>query len=257
MTTTDFKAKLRARAPLLGCFVKTPHPAVVEALSGAGLDCICLDAEHAPFDRGDLDACLLAARAGGLPALVRTPSGAAHEILAALDMGAAGVVAPHVRSADEARAVARAGAYGPGGRGFAGAVRGSASAAQSIGERLAEAAAQTTIVVQIEDVEAIDRAGEIAAVEGIDAIFVGRMDLTVALGESDPKSERALAAVKTVLAACLAQGRAVGMFTPDIAEVPSWRAQGASLFLLGSDQGFLRAGAARLRAEAGFGGASG
>lgn len=247
-----FKARLRAREPLLGCFVKTPHPAVVEVLAGAGLDCLVLDAEHAPFDRRDLDMGLMAARAGGIAALVRTPSAAPHETLNALDLGAAGVLVPHVRSGAEAAAVAHAAHYGAGGRGYAGATRASAFLSPPIADRLAQAAAETSVIVQVEDVDALPHVEAIAAAPGVDAVFVGRIDLTVALGETDPAAPRVIAAVEDVVARTLAQGCASGLFTPALAEVAGWRESGASLFLLGSDQGFLRAGALALRRDAGL-----
>jgi 2-keto-3-deoxy-L-rhamnonate aldolase RhmA len=68
----EFKARLGAGELLLGTFVKTPHPSVVEVLAQTGLDCLCLDAEHAPFDRVDLDRGILAARAGVLAAYLRS-----------------------------------------------------------------------------------------------------------------------------------------------------------------------------------------
>ena len=229
---TDFKARLVAGEPLLGTFVKTPHPSVIEVLAQTGLDCLCLDAEHAPFDRVDLDRGLLAARAGGIAALVRVPSGAPHEILNALDLGAAGIVVPHVR------------------RGYAGGTRASGYVSPPIGERLAQTRAQTSVILQIEDVEALDHVEAIAAVPGVDAVFIGRIDLTVALGETDPKSGKVVAAVTRIIEACRAAGCTSGLFTPDLSEVPMWRAQGASLFLLGADHAFIRAGAIKLRADA-------
>jgi 2-keto-3-deoxy-L-rhamnonate aldolase RhmA len=225
---------------------------VVEVLAGAGLDCVCFDMEHAPWDRRDLDVCLMAARAGGLPALVRVPSGAPHEVLNALDLGAAGVVVPHVRSEAEARAAAAAAAYGPGGRGYAGGTRATRYLSPPMAERLAQARAETTVIVQIEDAEALQHASAIAAVDGVDAVFIGRIDLTISLGETDPKNPRVLEAVDRVAAQCLDAGRTVGMFTPDIGELAGWRAKGVSLFLLSSDTAFVRAGAVKLRAEAGL-----
>jgi staphyloferrin B biosynthesis citrate synthase len=248
----DFKSRLLAGAPLLGTFVKTPHPSVVEVLAQTGLDCLCLDAEHAPFDRVELDRGILAARAGGMPALVRVASASPHEILNALDLGAAGVVVPHVRSAEEAQAAVRACHYGAGGRGYAGGTRASAYASPPIGDRLVSTRAQTSVILQIEDVEALEHPEAIAATEGVDAVFIGRIDLTVALGETDPKAPRVMAAVSQVVAACRAVGRTVGLFTPDLSEVPSWREQGVSLFLLGADHAFIRAGATRMRVEAGL-----
>lgn len=248
----DFKLRLGTGEPLLGTFVKTPHPSVVEVLAQTGLDCVCLDAEHAPFDRVDLDRGLLAAQAGGIAALVRVASGSQHEILSALDLGAAGIVVPHIRSAAEAEAAVRACHYGAGGRGYAGGTRASSYASPPIGERLSRARAETTVVLQIEDLEALDHLDAIAAVPGVDALFIGRIDLTVALGETDPRSERVLAAVSSVLQACRKTGRAVGMFTPYPEEVAGWHAQGVGLFLLGADHAFIRAGAVRLRGDCGL-----
>jgi len=248
----DFKSRLLAGKPLLGTFVKTPHPSVVEVLAQTGLDCLCLDAEHAPFDRVDLDRGLLAARAGGIAALVRVASAAPHEILNALDLGASGVIIPHVRSAAEAEAAARACHYGAGGRGYAGGTRASGYISPPIGERLAWTRAQSSVILQIEDVEALEHLDAIAAVPGVDAIFIGRIDLTVALGETDPEAERVLAAVSDIIHACRAAGRTVGMFTPNLSEVAGWRAQGVGLFLLGADHAFIRAGAIKLRADAGL-----
>ena len=252
-----FKARLRARAPLLGCFVKTPHAVVIEVLAASGaLDCVCLDAEHAPFGRTALDRALLAARAGGLPALVRTPSAAPHHILNALDCGAAGVVVPHVLTAAQAAAVARAAHYTTdgqaGGRGYAGGTRAAGFEASAIPARIARTARETCVILQIEDAEALAELDAIAATAGVDAVFIGRIDLTLALGADDPHAPAVIAAVQDITRRVLAAGTAVGLFTPDLAELPAWREAGASLFLLGSDQGFLSAGAVAMRRAVGF-----
>ena len=248
-----FKADLQAGRPLLGTFLKTPHPHVVEILATGGLDCVCIDAEHAPFDRQAIDACVMAARAGGLPALVRPPSGAAHELLNALDCGADGVVVPHIRTAEEATALARLGHYGPSGRGYAGSTRAAGYGSVGIPEHLSASRARSTIIAQIEDAEALDHIDAIAAVAGIDALFVGRIDLTISLGCSSPDDRRVIAAVELILAACQRAGRAAGMFLARPADAPHWRERGASLFLLSSDHNFIRAGARALRTDASLG----
>lgn len=251
-----FKDRIAGRQALLGTFVKTPHPHIVEVLATSGLDCICLDAEHAPFDRGDLDACILAARAGGMPVLVRTASSAPHDILNALDCGADGVVVPHVRNAEEARAIAASAHYGRGGgmqtRGYAGSSRAAGYGLSSIEQHMAASASRTVVVAQIEDLEALDCIGEIAAVDGIDALFIGRIDLTIALGCTSPEDPKVIEAVELILSAAEHAGRSVGMFTPKAEDVPYWQERGASLFLLGSDHGFVRAGARQLRSQAGL-----
>lgn len=244
--------KARIGQPLLGTFLKTPHPHVVEVLATCGLDLLCIDAEHAPFDRAAIDLCLMAARAAGLPTLVRPQSSAPEQILNALDCGADGVLVPHVRSAHEAEAVARAAHYGPGGRGYAGSPRAAGYGLSAMPDHLARSAARTVVVAQIEDREALDEIDAIAGVAGLDALFVGRIDLTVSLGLADPDAPAVIEAVERIVAACVRAGRACGMFLSRNEDVAFWRERGATLFLLGSDHGFLRQGAAALRAATGL-----
>jgi staphyloferrin B biosynthesis citrate synthase len=246
-----FKERLTKGDFILGTFLKTPHPHMVEVLATTGLDCLCLDAEHAPFDRRDLDMCILAGRAGNFPTLVRIAHASDEQILNALDCGADGVVIPHVKTAEQARAVAKACHYGPGGRGYAGSSRSAGYGLTTMANHQAGSAARTTVIAQIEDVEALAEIDAIAAVEGIDALFVGRIDLTVALGCSDPDDPKVLAAVGQIVEACVKAGRTVGMFLPRPSDVAYWRAKGVSFFLLGSDHSFMRAGAAAMRAAVG------
>ena len=247
-----FKQDLAGGKPLLGTFIKTPHPHVVEVLASGGLDCLCIDAEHAPFDRAAIDLCLLAARAGGVPAVVRPASGAAHELLNALDCGADGVVVPHIRSTAEAIELARLAHYGRGGRGYAGSTRAAGYGLVGIADHFAASAERTAVIAQIEDAEALDEIDAIAAVAGIDALFVGRIDLTISLGCSSPDDPRVIAAVDRIVEACRRAGRASGMFLSRPGDVPEWRAKGASLFLLASDHNFIRDGARALRGQAGM-----
>ena len=239
------KDRLRVGELLAGTWVKTPHPHVVEVLALSPLDLLVLDAEHAPFDRASLDTCILAARAGGKPVIVR-PALASHEnLLQALDGGAEGVIVPHVRSAAEAREVVRACHYGPGGPGFAGSTR--AAGYTMLGMVKHRAAAKEVIVIaQIEDAEALDQIDAIAAVEGIDALFIGRADLTISMGANSADDQQVVEAVDLICAAGNSAGMPVGMFLARVADVPDWRAKGASLFVLQSDQEFMLKGAATL-----------
>ena len=248
----EFKSRIASGDVLLGTFIKTPHPHVVEVLASTDLDCLCIDTEHAPFDRRDIDACIMAARSSKMPTLVRTASAAPELILNALDCGADGVVVPHIRSEAEARALARCTHYGPGGRGYAGSSRAAGYGSSSIPEHLGASAARTTVIAQVEDSEAIDQIDGIASVEGIDALFIGRIDLTIALGCSSPDEPRVIEAVEHIVTRCVAAGRPVGMFVSRVADVPTWRTKGVRLFLLQSDHVFLRDGAAALRRSAGL-----
>jgi 2-keto-3-deoxy-L-rhamnonate aldolase RhmA len=96
-----FKQALANKQPLLGTFVKTPHFHNTEVLSKVGFATLCLDAEHAPFDRRDLDSCILAARANQQHVLVRIPNDHHDTILNTLDLGADGIVVPHVKNAQQ------------------------------------------------------------------------------------------------------------------------------------------------------------
>jgi 2-keto-3-deoxy-L-rhamnonate aldolase RhmA len=245
------KQRLASGDVVWGSFLKTPSPILVEVLATAGLDVLCIDAEHAPFDRASIDQCIMAARAGGLQTLVRTPTASAEHILNALDCGADGVLLPHIRSRQEAEAAVVAAHFGRGGRGYAGSTRAAGYGLRGIAEHRPASAERTVVIAQIEDIEAVEAIDEIAAVPGVDALFIGRIDLTVALGEADPNAAPVMACVERVLAAGQAAGVPVGMFTPRDADVAGWRARGANLFLQGSDHAFMRAGARAARAAAG------
>ncbi len=181
--------------------------------------------------------------------LVR-PASAAHEaILQALDSGADGVIVPHIRSADEARALVRACHYGAAGvdqaRGFAGSTRAAGYTTLGMAKHR-EAAKGVIVIAQIEDAEALDEIDAIAAVEGIDALFIGRTDLTISLGADSPDDPIVIEAVERICTAGQAAGRAIGMFLGRVSDVPHWREKGASLFVLQSDQDFVLAGASAL-----------
>lgn len=249
----SFKSALSARTPLLGTFLKTPSPMVCEVLGRTDLDVICVDAEHAPFDRGDIDACVLALRAVGKPSLVRVPKLAAEHVLNALDCGATGVLAPHVATPAEATAFVDMATFGRG-RGFAGSTRAAGYMARGMAEHLNASNAERVLIAQIEDAEALTDLSMLMATPGIDAWFIGRADLTVALGAASMDAPEVVDAVQTICQTGQTLGTAVGMFVANLDEVPRWRAAGASLFLLSSDHGMMLAGAKALsqQVRAGF-----
>lgn len=241
-----FRDRLRRGDRLLGTFVKTPHPSIVEVLGSTPLDCLCIDAEHAPFDRAAIDLAVLAARAADMPTLVRVSRPEPAEILNALDLGATGVVIPHVATAAAARAAASACRYGPGGRGYSGSTRAAGFGTRSMTDNLARANGEVTLVAQIEDAEAVENIDAIAAIGDIDLLFIGRMDLTVSLGARSPDDVIVVDAVDRICAAAQRHKRAFGMFTPTVDEARRWAGSGASLFLLQSDQQWLQQGARAL-----------
>ncbi len=242
----SFRERLRRGDRLVGTFVKTPHPHVVEVLALSPLDCLCLDAEHAPFDRRDLDLCVLAARAADMPLIIRVPDAAPATLLNALDIGATAVLVPHVASAAMAAEIAAACRYGSHGRGYAGSTRAARYTTTPMQTHIERANKQVAVIAQIEDAAAVEKIDAIAAVEGIDAFFVGRMDLTVSMGAASPDAPAVVAAVQRVCDAARAHHRACGMFTSTVEEARRWLGQGAAFFLLGSDQQWMLQGARAL-----------
>ena len=226
-------------APRVGTFVKTNAVQVLEVLALAPMHFVVIDAEHAPLDRGDIDLLVLAGRAAGLPVLVRVADTSAAGIGSVLDVGAAGLLLPHVDSAGQARElVARTRCLG-GQRGFSSSTR-----AAGYGTLAMAAAVQAVdrcfVMAQIESAAAVDAAEAIAAVDGVDGLFVGRADLALSFGEVDSRSARVLAATQRVLDVARAAGKAAGMAVGTVAERDEFAACGANWFLVGSDQSLLR-----------------
>lgn len=240
-----FRQRLRRSDPLIGTFIKTPSPIVAEVLGLSTLDTIAIDCEHAPFGRVDLDLCISALRAADMPSLVRLADGSPTQIRNALDSGASGIIVPHVTSPEQATAIVKAAHFGDGGRGYAGSPRAAGYGTKAMADHIADSRASTAVIVQIEDIAALDHVAQIAAVDGVDCLFVGRVDLAVAMQKS-VSDKAVVSTVADICTACTSEGTAVGMFTPDLGEIPKWRDAGASLFLLSSDQSMLLAGANQL-----------
>lgn len=239
----QLKQALASKALTVGTFVKTPSAMIAEVLALSPLDVCCLDAEHSPFDRSDIDASILAFRANDAAVLVRIRDHSGPEILNALDCGASGIVVPHVDSADVAQDIVRKSYYGPNGRGYAGSSRFAAYTHSPLVQNLENNTKQTTVIAQIEDLAALDCIDEIMAVDGIDCFFIGVMDLTVALGAKTATEESVTKAIQLIIDSAQRHNRTLGMFVPTPDAVAQWLNKGVSLFLLNSDHGFIKQGA--------------
>lgn len=251
MTVPTLRSRMLEGDALVGTFVKTPAHEIVEVLARSGLDFLCLDAEHAPFDRARLDACLAVARALALPTLVRVPSGEPAEIQKALDSGATGIVVPHVDSADKAARIARAARFGHGGRGYAGSTRWAGFATRAMREVLAQSESETVVVVQIEEPEGVEAAAAIARTEGVDGLFVGPADLAVCLGASDIAAPVVREAIEAVSEAARGAARAFMTFAPSAESALDLRALGVTMLFVGSEHAFMLEGARRAVAALG------
>jgi len=246
---TGFRRRFVGGERLIGTFVKTPAPHPVEVLAGTGLDFVVLDEEHAPWDRGTLDVALLAARASGIAGIVRVAEPSAARILSVLDDGAAGVLVPHVASAEKARAIAQAARFRGGRRGFSNTTRAGGFGALGLWEHVAAGDATATVIGMIEDPEALNEIDAILATPGLDGVFIGRGDLTVAMGATDMAAPEIAAACETITAAARRAGKPVAVMVATGEEASRFQAMGASTFIVSSDQGFMRQAAMRARAD--------
>lgn len=241
----DFRRRLRAREHLLGTFIKTPTSHATEILGGLGFDFVIIDQEHAPFDRVDIDRLVLAARASNIAGIVRVDSADAANILSVLDCGATGIFVPHIDSAEKARAIASACRYRGGSRGFANTTRAGGFGSVSFADHMARQDAEVTCIAMIEDLAALDEIESIVTVPGIDALFIGRGDLTAAIGAPSMTSVETRRIVEPIMAAARKADMPVIMLCPDRADAIDMARLGASAFVVASDHGFLRQAASK------------
>lgn len=184
MTRTPAE-RIRSGERLLGTLLRMPGESLVELTGLVGMDFVLIDTEHGPADQLPLAHHLTAATAAGIGALVRV--GNLSEVLRVLDLGADGIVVPHVSTPDRAREVVAAARYPPTGvRGFASYTRAGRFGLRTGAEHRDATARGTAVIVMLEDEAGIAAAAEIAAVPGVDAVWVGPADLAVAMGESGP-----------------------------------------------------------------------
>lgn len=243
-----FAQRLRANEKLFAAGVSTSVTAV-EVLGDCGFDWLFLDAETAPLSFADIQHMVRAAQLADVPAVVRLNNDLAQDIRQVLDMGAAGVIIPLVRSAEQARAIVAAAKYPPQGERGAAAARAQGYGAR-LPEYLATANTETAVIVMVEDRGGLDQVEEIAAVQGLDGIFVGPGDLSLSLGcQGQHLHEDMRAAFSRIARAAKENGVALGTM-PSSQEMyglcVDW---GFQLFLTGLDTGLLRSAASRRLTE--------
>lgn len=239
----EFRQRFLAGTRLCGSFLKIAHTMPAEILGALGYDFVVIDEEHAPINRESTDRMILACRATEMAALVRVQSADPAAILSVLDCGAAGILVPHVDSPAKARAVVAAARYRGGSRGYSATTRAGAFGGASLAGHLDAQDSAVTVIAMIEDPAALDVIDEIIATPGLDGVFVGRGDLTVAFGQTRAGSPPVLEATDTIIAAAQRAGKPVCMMVGSAEDAAAFAAAGASAFILASDQTFLRAAA--------------
>lgn len=209
---SEFRQKCIGKTNLVGSFAAIPHPVAVEVMASSGLDFLCIDWEHAQISRETIEAMVRAADVHRVPAMVRVPGHAPEAIQAALDSGAQGVLVPRVSTSEQAAMAVKASRYPPFGERGVGPGR-AAGYGYRIPEYLAAANERVVVAVQVETAEGLANIEAIAAVDGVDVIFVGPGDLSVSIDAVGPAgTDKLNAAIKSIIGATLAHGRTAGIF---------------------------------------------
>jgi len=235
-----------ARGPLVGTLVSVASPAVSEVLCAAGLDWLFFDLEHAVLDLAGVQTMIQALRPSCL-SLIRVEEPAAVYIKRALDTGCSGVIVPQVNSVATAVAMVQAGKFAPMGARSVGLGRALGYGA-SLATGVQQENARTSLVAQIEHIDAVAAAPAIAALRGIDAVFVGPYDLSSSLGiPGDVGHERVQEAIQRVLDAARNACKPAGIFVATAEAAQREIARGFDFVAVGSDLGHLGAVARALR----------
>ncbi|MCA0431820.1 MAG: hpch/hpai aldolase [Proteobacteria bacterium] len=184
MTDNNLKQFAKTRDVKLGHFiVEFATPGIGHIVKAAGGDFVLFDMEHSGFGYETIKSGIRYFEAAGVSTIVRVPSKEYHHIARAADMGAEGIMLPMVNNAAEARAIVDCMKYFPEGkRGVALGVAHDNYRAGPVAEKLAGANKRTTFFCQIETEEGAAKADEIAAIDGVDCLWVGHFDLSVSLG---------------------------------------------------------------------------
>jgi 2-dehydro-3-deoxyglucarate aldolase len=242
-----FKADLLSGRRLIGCWCSLGSPITTEVLGLAGFDWLLLDGEHSPNDVLTFIPQLMALKDSPSAPVVRPAWNDAVEIKRLLDAGFYNFLVPMVESAEAARAAVAATRYPPQGiRGVSVSQRGNRYGA--VRDYLKQANAQACVMVQIETRKGLAAAAEIAAVEGVDGVFVGPSDLAAGLGHlGDPNHADVQHAIAQIFATVRAAGKPLGTLAPVEADARRYLGMGATFVAVGSDLGLLRTATQALR----------
>ena len=251
MAVISLKEQLFSSDRMIGTFIKTPNYQVVEIVTSCNLSFIALDAEHAPFSKTDLDTCILAARANDTPVIVRVPTSNEEDVLSVLDMGANGVLFPHINCKQDAIAAINASKYKSkdfemGRRGFSNSSRSGNYGSFTIDEMIETSNKNVSVLCQIEEIQAVDNIDEITEVRGIDCLFIGRADLAVSMGCNSITDSIVENAIDIVVKSAKRNGIPLGMYLPDNNDLEKWISKCFSLFIVGSDQSYLKSSILKL-----------
>ncbi|MFH1301963.1 MAG: aldolase/citrate lyase family protein [Planctomycetota bacterium] len=230
----NFRSKLKQGELLIAPMVTLSCPETAEILSDVGYDWLFLDAEHSTYSPADLQA--IVGRVGHkLPCLVRLAAPEEVQIKKALDLGAAGIIAPQVNSAEQAENIVSWSRYSPEGTRGVGLGR-AHGYGFSFDDYLAKANAEITVVVQAEHIDAVNDIEQIVKVPGVDAVLIGPYDLSASLkriGEIDHPD--VTGAIQYVSEVCQKNNMPLGIFGVTVDAVKPYIEKGFTLITVGVD----------------------
>lgn len=239
MNQGRLRERLAAGETVIGTFIGLGVATSAEVAVSAGLDFVLLDLEHGAGGEEQIGPTVLATASYGAATIVRVENDDRIRIGRALDAGACGIMLPRQESAEHVRASIRH-LYVPphGDRGVAGYTR--AGRWGQDGSALRRAVDETVGVVQIETLGALEEVEQIAAADGVDVLFIGPSDLSMALGVPGRlDSPQFQDAVRRVLSAAEAHGKASGILAGTVEKATQFREQGFRFILLASDGALL------------------
>jgi 4-hydroxy-2-oxoheptanedioate aldolase len=229
--------------PTYGGWCAIPSAVSAELLSRLGFDWLCVDVQHGLIDYSEMLSMVQAIAIAGTPTLVRVPWNEPGAIGRALDAGADGAIIPMVDSPEDAERAVAAARYAPAGTRSWGPIRRTLADPSWAPERANEL---TCCVVMLETRQAIEGVEEIVSVPGVDAIYIGTMDLSVSYGyaplelATNPEHQGVF---EGVAAACARHGVIAGAHCPDVAVAARFRELGYRMLNVAGDLRFLRQGA--------------
>jgi 2-dehydro-3-deoxyglucarate aldolase len=243
-----FRKRLLAGETLFGSMVTLPTTAIAEILADVGFDWLFIDGEHGPLETREILATLQAV-GHRVACVVRVPGAEEGPIKKILDQGAEGIIVPQVNTAEQAASVVRFARYAPCGSRGVGLAR-----AQGYGMRFQEyldtANERVAVIVQAENVRAVENIESIVKVTGIDAVLVGPYDLAASLGKMGRIDDPAVSdAIDHVTKTCQAAGIPLGYFGVSAAAIRPYRDRGYTLIAAGVDTLFLVGSAKKLLEE--------
>jgi 4-hydroxy-2-oxoheptanedioate aldolase len=231
----SFKHAIAQLKPQIGLWTSLTSAISAELLSHSGFDWMLLDMEHSPNDMLSLVGQLQGMAGGTATPIVRVPWNDSVVVKRALDIGAQTILFPYVQTADEARKAVAATRYPPSGiRGVAGSTR--AAGYGRIKDYLKRADQEMCVLVQVENRVGLDNIDAIAAVDGVDGVFIGPNDLAASLGHlGDIAHPDVQAAINGALAALKAKNKPAGYLTYNIADAKQRFADGFTFIAVASD----------------------